>query len=270
MSKLIDIEKPNLIIHPKFAKQFQQFRLLEEYYNIIKLSDLTVDKDFYPILVQDNNIQQLCDVKLAPYFKDHLTCESGSKSHMTSYYFDGPIDMYHISENGPRYVIWTEEDPLTICATYVDRISKFDITEAYNRATNWVNKISKFKSIIVFDLDETLIDRDGNPYENAVDVLAQARRDYDHLVLYSHGSNLHVHDHVQLFQGIKFDLILSNEEVEQRCNKNLLMLYNYFPNTRFTKAVLVDDSLYNWTPEYTKFIVPNVKRDVRLICNVLT
>lgn len=38
--------------------------------------------------------------------------------------------------------------------------------------------------------------------------------------------------------------------------KNLLHLYNYYPNYTFKKCVLVDDSLYNFTPEYSYIIVP--------------
>ncbi|ATY70228.1 38 kDa protein [Tomelloso virus] len=253
-----EICKPDLVIHPKYVKSLLRFDL-DSYFNILYLEEVMHSFELIdPFLVTDYGVSRLEKVKLYQTFKDSLEKKSGIKPQYTSYSFDcedQPI--YSISFRAPRYVIWNETDDLTICATCVDRVDKYSLFAAYERAKAWSYSITNSESVIVFDLDETLISRECKKLECADQLLDCCRSVYDKIVLYSHGSNLHVDDNVTQFKSNAFDLVLSNNSSQDKpCNKNLLSLYNYFPNTIFTKATLVDDSLYNWTPEYSELIVP--------------
>lgn len=271
----MEFRKPDLLVHPRYETALLNGNYgLAEHFNILTLSTITFNTKIMPLMVTDNNVQVLHDIHLAPYFSKNLDKCSGVKPQCTSYDFDHNIPIYNIMENGPRYVIWTVEDPLTVCATCVDRVKPNDLHEAIERARNWSYQIFTGKSIVVFDLDETLIDSHGNILEMADQLLTTARRVYDLMVLYSHGSSLHVDEHVAKLLHMRrnqytFDLILSNNMIDRRCQKNLLQLYNYFPNIRFTLSTLVDDSLYNWTPEYTKLIVPHKLSTLKWALNII-
>lgn len=267
---MYDRNKPDLFVHPYLAKHLANYNL-DIYYNILSNHHLTINKDFRPKIVEDHSASYLDNVVLEPYFSSKLVNSSGSKPHYTSYYFDCPLPIYTIEERGPRYVIWTLNDPLLLCATHVDRVELCDVYQAAERAKNWAYEINSDKSIVVFDLDETLIDAHGKILRRADEMLYYARKKYDLVVLYSHGSNLHVDEHVSKLVAMMeqskfsthrdfgpiFDLVLSNNQCDPKCQKNLLYLYNYFLNVRFTRATLVDDSLYNWTPEYSDLICPH-------------
>lgn len=266
---MYDPTKPDLIVHPLYQKSIKSYNL-DDAFNVLDLNDLIVNTEFEPKYITPHGACSLQNVRLANYYSSKLQCRSGIKPEYTSYSIKDHTPIYTISQNGPRYVIWPQKTPLTVCATYCDRIDDYELYVACMRAKTWSKDIMSTQSIIVFDLDMTLIDDDGNKLENADQLLQMARLKYDYVVLYSHGSNLHVDEHVQQFENWHsehstsrdhhaqlFNLILSNNSDNGiRSNKNLLYLYNYFPNTRFSHAVLVDDSLYNWTPEYNEFIVP--------------
>lgn len=261
--------KPDLVIYPNYVKSLLNFDL-DIYFNIIHLEDLKLSiEEIKPILITDNEIAILNDVVLKPTFKDNLRKKSGIKPQYTSYYFDTELPIYKIPHRAPRYVIWNKDDHLTICATCVDRVDEYGLYEAYRRAKDWAFSITQIESIIVFDLDETLIDTNCEKLEGSDKLLMCAREIYDKVVLYSHGSNLHVDDNLTKFDNSVFDLVLSSASHDNISNKNLLYLYNYFPNTIFSRATLVDDSLYNWTPEYDKFIVPFKLSNVYNIINII-
>lgn len=265
--------KPDLIVHPIYYKSILEYNL-HEVFNVLQLTDLMLNVDFQPKMVRSDGVYPLLDVTLDNFYSDKLKKLSGMKPEYTSYGIKDKTPIYTIGQNGPRYVIWTKNSPLTVCATYIDRIDDYELYAACVRARLWAasSDIMALRSIIVFDLDCTLIDDDGRKLQYADQLLEVARQKYDYVILYSHGSHLHVDEHVQQFENWHsenhtlnggdaedqklFNLILSNGPNSTRSNKNLLYLYNYFPNTRFSSAVLVDDSLYNWTPEYTEFIVP--------------
>lgn len=285
---MYDPYKPDLIVDPLFSKAIQIYNL-DRYFNVLDADSLTISYDIKPYVVTEYGVNLLENVQLQPFYKNSLRKCSGSAPDVTSYWFDTPIPMYNIEENGPRYVIWSENKPLTVCATYVDRIDGAEIFAACQRAIKWATRIDGQMSIIVFDLDDTLINSECCKLAYADKLLKEARRTYDLVVLYSHGSELHVDGNVTQFTDSinnsgnsgsddseyddyeddryptyccnrkLFDRVLSNNGVDRKSNKNLLYLYNHFPNVRFTRATLVDDSLFNWTPEYTRFIVPTSK-----------
>lgn len=269
---MYDSYKPDLIVDPLFSKAIQVYNL-DRYFNILDADSLTISYDIKPYVVTDYGVNLLENVQLQPFYKNDLRKCSGSAPDVTSYWFDTPIRMYNIEENGPRYVIWSKDKPLPVCATYVDRINSAEIFAACQRALQWATRIEGQMSIIVFDLDDTLINSECCKLAYADKLLKEARRTYNLLVLYSHGSALHVDGNVTQFTDSindseddrystyccnrkLFDLVLSNNGEARKSNKNLLYLYKHFPNVRFTKATLVDDSLFNWTPEYTRFVVP--------------
>lgn len=267
--------KPDLLVHPNLERLVLAGNCnLSKHFNVLSLASLSYNPCIKPLMVTDTNVHVLHDIFLVPHFNKNMERSSGVKPQCTTYDFDHKIPIYNIMENGPRYVIWTMNDPLTVCATCVHRITPNQVHEAVAKAIRWAYNITMEKSIVVFDLDETLIDKQGNILNFAVELLALARRRYNLVVLYSHGSSLHVDDHVvkllnRRCNAYTFDLILSNNMVDKLCQKNLLHLYNYFPNVRFSSATLIDDSLYNWTPEYTKLIVPNKVSTLQWALNII-
>lgn len=269
---LYDEAKPDLLIHPKFYLTIVSMYDLKEKFNLLNLlskpdthsSVLDITTDIGAYLVKDDGICRLNNVRLKPFYHNSSSFQGvGIKPHVTSYWFGDEMPMYGIRQNGPRYVIWPKNYPLSVCATTVDRIDEEEIFQAVKRARQWAYPITDRKSIVVFDLDDTLIDNHNNKLLCSDGVLDYAKKVYDYVVLYSHGSALHVEENALKFCCLNtlsdntFTLILSNNGSDPKSQKNLLSLYNYLPtNIRFTKSTLVDDSLFNWTPEYGKFIIP--------------
>ena len=212
--------------------------------------------------INDTSVRPI-SLKLEPYYTLMDGC-SGSGVRQTTYWFDEITPIYSFQHRNPRYVIWSKNNPLTVCATHVDRVDEYGLFESVCKAKEWSRHLYDAKSIIVFDLDSTLINVRCEKLKNADKILEHAKRIYDYVVLWSHGSPLHVDDNVQKFQindgtvrGDEiFDLILRNDNFNFSA-KNLLYLYNYFTDCRFTRATLIDDSPYNWTPEYSRLIIPD-------------
>ena len=205
----------------------------------------------------------------------------------TGYKFLENINIYNISNKNPRIVLWLKKNfkILPICTSVLilindDYAEFFLILEKlilnYERnlfLNNFVNSYSSSffpqqepLKIIVFDLDRTLIDDDNDIIKNTEKVLQYCRGVFDLIVLWSHASALHVDENVEKLQKkakICFDLVLHNNSSsssssDKKYCKNLLHLYNLLNlgNVFFKTAILVDDSLFNWSPEYTAFIVP--------------
>nr|AHW98243.1 38K protein [Nilaparvata lugens endogenous nudivirus] len=275
---------PELIISPKLYRLIPQLNLdeLSLHFNVLKLNSLHHERVGVTLIDGEDYVQE--NVKLKPHFNQRLTI--GTNINVTSYFFNNDIDMYRIQNNRPRYVLWEKDVPSPVCATYMDRTDVYNLFGALRRAIDWARAMplanDRHESVVVFDLDRTLIDDNNDIMPGVSQSLQLARRNYDKIVLWSHGSSLHVDEHVcKLRDAIEemnrdscfendlnfnlFDHVMSNnaigtEEHAQSC-KNLLHLYNYFPSMRFNRAVLVDDSLYNWTPEYTEMLVP-ISNDV--------
>jgi hypothetical protein len=271
---MYDFNKPDLLIHPKFFKNIINTYDLERYFNVYSIDDLKPSQfsdtgTSLAYYVSNTRVNPI-SLMLEPYYggasqnnssSSSSSC-SGSSVQCTTYWFDDATPMYTLERRNPRYVIWTKNNPMTVCATHVDRVDEYGLYVAVQLAKDWSTPLYEAKTIIVFDLDNTLIDSYGKKLKYADKILEYAKRTYDYVVLWSHGSPLHVDDNVQKFQTNTaqgdeiFDLILRNEH-ESPTAKNLLYLYNYFPNCHFTRATLIDDSPYNWTPEYTRMIIPD-------------
>lgn len=184
---------------------------------------------------------------------------------------------------GARYVIWPRDLPITVCATCLDIIDKdTDLCAALQRAVDWVAKRDRIilpRSIIVFDLDKTLIDAECEMYADVGRLLVYARATFDYVVLWTHGNSDHCSQQQALLElnyknFCNFDesathkklfdlaLCLENDDHSRPYAKNLLHLYNYFNGCHFKNPTLVDDTLTNWTPEYKFYIIPNYRNTV--------
>ncbi|KAG8362564.1 38K [Fopius arisanus] len=261
---MISVDKPDLVVHPKFFNHISQYNLTR-YFNVLELNDLIIETDIEPLIITDDACQ-FTSLTLDPFYSKSLNQQSGIDPSSTSYWFDEPQPIYTIRQNSPRYVIWPKNENLTICGTHVERIQFHELYDTVRRAKEWSFPITEEKSIIVFNLHSTLIDDENKKLDYADNVLEYAANTYDFVVLWSHRSPLDVDDNIKKFTVGKktgeqlFDLILKhNSHSYIAANKNLLYLYNFFPNCRFTRATLVDDSAFNWTPEYNKFIMPKCK-----------
>lgn len=254
--------KPDLFIHTKYYDMCDQhYPQLKHVFNLLSLSDYNASlnmKKTATIVFNDNKIKRIQPI-LEPYFKKCIGV--GTKPKVTSYYFNEPMLMYSTNIRSPRYVIWTEYDSLPICATAVTRVSIYELEKAVQKALVWASTKTDYEpnNIIVFDLDRTLIDDDSRKLDGADELLEYCREKYDKIVLWSHGSSLHVDEQKEFsFKKFKFDVTLVNVLESDKSCKNLLHLYNLFPDIYFENAVLVDDSVFNYTPEYTKYIIPMI------------
>lgn len=254
---------PDLFIHDSYFPYASKYARLREHFKIYSSADLYlfIHTD-YPayILTKETFFKALLQINPnCSHTKNTLESVS-QRAAETSGVRSVTQKMFHISKCAPRYVIWNLS-PLEINATIVDRVKLENIYFAFERAILWATnrlQIEKEASVAVFDLDETLIDSENIWLPGAKKCLDLARRKFDILVLWSHGSNLHVDENMCQINH-KFDLVLSNRCRDDQSPKNLLHLYNYFPNVTFVNAVLIDDSLFNYTPEYNTFIVPTEK-----------
>lgn len=283
-----DWKKPDLVIHPQFYSTIMSKYDFSKLYNILNIDcgrfcndckTVVCKKQWtVPYLIDDEMYVKLEQgIMLHPYY-EYDNVSSGTKPFATSYNITKNTRMYKLPHRGPRLVIWTKNDKLDVCATQIERINFEEIPEVCERMKQWAFKITEKKSIFVFDLDRTLIKDNGSKFECADEVLNTVRDKYDLVVLYSHGSALHVDEHLNKFKidateygfDSYFDLILSNNKTERVSHKNLLYIYNYFPNgITFSDAVLMDDSVYNWTPEYSKLIIPYCRKTLKYALPIL-
>lgn len=271
------LKKPDLVMHPHLARLLPKNHphrvRLEQKFRVFAPNELPITAEairpaFIAVAADGSSrLRRLAEVILSPYFKPPPE-EKGDGGDgwgnvtddpsRTSYYLSGDTPLYRIGTRRPRYVIWLTGWHLTVCGTRVDRIPGWDqFPAAVNRALEWAEPSVRERSVIVFDLDETLVDDRGCPLAGADRTLAFARDVFDLVVLYSHGTRLHVDECRQRLR-FAFDVILVHDpKLTAPGCKNLLALYNHVPRqVRFTVAILVDDSLYNWTPEYTGLVIP--------------
>lgn len=255
--------KPDLFIHDDFYALASNFKTrLEMHVNLLKISDLQIERN-KPITILNEKLQDY-EVTLIPHYKQ--TKATGTNPTCTSYYFEKPMVAYHVSNMKPRYILWNKFDYIPICGTVVQRIEIYQLFDCIEKIIDWsiCFNLNKNISVAVFDLDLTLIDDNNNKYDGSEYLLKNFKNYFDKIVLYSHGGALHVHDNTTKFDTT-FDLVLSNEVGSHTSPKNLLHLYNYFKDGLFTVAWLIDDSVFNYCPEYTKMIVPKTKNVEKIV-----
>ena len=254
-----DDTKPDLLVHSIYIDALKNYRL-EDLFNVITVNDLKLMTNRFNnvFAIMDNHVAPLLELTLRPFYTSAI--ESGIETAATSYSLERPTRIYKIERNLPRYIIWTKNDPLLVCGTVVDRIDHWELYEAFQRAKDWAYPINRYKSIAVFDLDKTLITDECEKIPECERLLEYAKSEYDYVVLWSHGSALHVDEQLTKLRvgnasgADIFDLVI--KAADAKSPKNLLYLYNHFPYVKFTRSLLVDDLVANWTPEYDKFLVP--------------
>lgn len=147
-------------------------------------------------------------------------------------------------------------------ATLMDYSS---LASAIHRKTIFVSRINKPNlpvSVIVFDLDETLIDTNGQLLTTTTKKqLKRMRAIFDYVVLWSHGCNRHV-DNILLtvmgdFRKI-FDLTISRCIGDPVSNKGMGLVFRrlneMYGISEISFCVLVDDQAQNYVGDYDCFL----------------
>jgi hypothetical protein len=122
------------------------------------------------------------------------------------------------------------------------------------------NYLKSRTNVIVFDMDDTLIDKMTNPfYKNIFNDLLQYKQYFDYVILWTHGTTPYLSE-VKL--DFKFDLYMSrnNEESE---NKGLGAVLRELNKSHCVNSldfcVLVDDGAFNFKDDYDLFLHVNTK-----------
>lgn len=166
-------------------------------------------------------------------------------------------------------IYFTEEGKLqTFKNRYVDyldgRVFNDNISaliDAVNkRYDDFYNNIDSIESVIVFDLDDTLICDDGrSTVKNLRETLIQFKRQFKRLVLWSHGTSTHVNYHIHYHKiSDLFDLIMSRRNSNMTDHNKgmgavLRELNRKFSTTKISFSCLVDDQSFNFDKDYTFF-----------------
>lgn len=155
----------------------------------------------------------------------------------------------------------TEPFPLSIIST--NKYSFCDQIIAETRRTEHSRNSKTNVKVTVFDLDDTIINRAIDfisPY--TVDLLNIMKGRSDFMVLWSHGSELHVNKAVVKLNLIKyFDTIISRSDydcVTTQFNKGLgfikYTLNKLYKVCSIDQAILIDDKSANFMNDYSTFI----------------
>lgn len=170
--------------------------------------------------------------------------------------------------NNRNKVLETDNRRLNV---HVDYLSYGNFWKNYNRISKDIYRVhSSFakniietlpKSIIVFDLDETIIDQDYCLVCSYVkELLQESRAIFDYMVLWSHGNTSHVQRSIKLYEMDKlFDLVLTRGRFQYECfNKGFGLVLKHLnknhgiSNVKY--SVLVDDQEDNFNNDYSYYI----------------
>jgi len=132
------------------------------------------------------------------------------------------------------------------------------------------NSIGTAESVIVFDLDDTLIDESNKPLiPNIKSFINNVSKLFTYVVLWSHGTCEHVHRNLKKHDLEKvFNLVISRTYEEQTANKSFAFVFRELNKryrvTSVTITALVDDLPANYTQDYDYYIqVPTKKKLVQ-------
>ncbi|KAG8148348.1 uncharacterized protein [Chelonus insularis] len=117
-------------------------------------------------------------------------------------------------------------------------------------------------SLIVFDLDNTLIDDSLRPLSKNLEFqLSVFRKLFDYVVLWSHGTSTHVSNALNSLKlPYRFFHVIITRADWQSCGGNkglgfvLSILYNKYKVREITFSCIVDDTKANFTNDYMVFI----------------
>ena len=144
------------------------------------------------------------------------------------------------------------------------------LRNTYNLHLNYVKNIIEPhpKSVIVFDLDETIIDQDYHLVCSYVkEILQESRNIFDYMVLWSHGATSHVQKAISLYKLDKlFDLVLTRGRFQNECfNKGFGFVLKHLNRihgvSKVNLSILVDDQDTNFNNDYNYFFKVNNEID---------
>ena len=225
---------------------------------------------FHIVYIVSTFLQKLIKhYELSPYLIKY-TNDVNQHSHPTSVIFIRQITslMGHYSI---KLDITNHPEPdAQFLNVHVDYLSYKNFWNNYNRIrmdihgahSRYINNIRETlpKSVIVFDLDETIISYDYQFVCSYVEeLLIEARDMFDYMVLWSHGNTTHVQRALKLFNLSKlFDLVLTRGRFQDKCfNKGfgfvLKLLNKNYGISNVKYSVLVDDQEANFNKDYTYF-----------------
>lgn len=138
------------------------------------------------------------------------------------------------------------------------KIPDNDIETIFDFSRKFKTKITA--SVLVFDLDDTIIDVNGKLFANDLYPAIQSLRSiYTYIGLWSHGTTNHVFKYIKKIydtQNVKFDFIISRGDYAR--NKSVAHVLNVlneqFNVSRLNLSCLVDDKKSNFTEDYTVFV----------------
>ena len=126
--------------------------------------------------------------------------------------------------------------------------------------TNFFATSSAVCTVIVFDLDDTLIDDKNQPLvSNLAEFIDHTRTIFDYVVLWSHGTCEHVHSNLKMYKLQKsFDLVISRNYNENTKNKSIGLvfkeLHKKFNISQISMCALVDDLKDNFNEDYDYYL----------------
>ena len=132
-----------------------------------------------------------------------------------------------------------------------------------NEALNIYNIVNAKKDVIkdaniaVFDLDDTIIDKDGKIIINDLhSELTTLRSYFDFIILWSHGNDCHVRYHTNKIK-FKFDLVLCRDEIVKYkgTGKVFKELFYKYGVVSLKNTLLVDDLSENSAEDYDYIII---------------
>lgn len=249
-----------IIVHKKlYLKSPLYYYKLKFRYNVYVYNseNKTKSVNYYTVVADTNDylkheiaankpIKLNYEYKISENLTHKTSCTSGKLKKRTSP--DLPTT--------PRLIIWTVDDPLLISGTWVYRCPEDCLPpdSIFNNLDQF--RFTKSGSCVIFDLDDTLIRSDSSLIPGMLDLLLAARRKYNYVVLWSHGSDLHVIDHVLNEVGFEFDYVIYRNKDTKNAPKNPFYLYALIKNYQFTSFTLVDDLIENATDGYDEMYIP--------------
>lgn len=270
----MNFDVPVIIIHKSiYTLNVPFYNKLKFKYNVYVYNkndkDMTIDYHF--VKEQSNSILEYTNVQSPKVTSNHYKQEVSNNSLQYKTSCTSTCSSVRVTEilpTSPRLIIWPNDKPLTISGTWVYRCSKTSIPpeEVFSLLDSF--KFTKKKSCIIFDLDDTLIRKDNSIIPYSEDLVRLAKYHYDYVILWSHGSKLHVIENVLEFKQL-FDQIISRNPDTKNAPKNPFYLYTKIKDILFTSFTLVDDLMENATDGYSDVLVPHTSTDNYYFLRVL-
>lgn len=161
-----------------------------------------------------------------------------------------------------------EKSTLTFCE-YLSGCDAKDLLGRVSAILRRVNMLQQSGSVVVFDLDDVLIDEKDQLLDSTVlPVLHACSTWFTYCVLWSHGTSRHVADAFRRHKlGTFFHMTLSKDVLRSKLPDTtkgmgyvLRCLNQKFGLTRVIHSCLVDDQRSNFNDDYDQFILVDAKR----------